>query len=144
MQRKSIFQFYCFLFFLGLASAAQRDTSVTPFKKFFVRIVNNLDAKKLDFECKSQEDVIARSLAARGDEFEFGFRLDIQLSTYYFCDLWYLNYHVGFHAFQVDEQLLDLCGGVHCIWQAQEDGIYLYNIQRGNWLRKYSWEKMGK
>ncbi|ONI29881.1 hypothetical protein PRUPE_1G219300 [Prunus persica] len=68
------------------------DKHVTPFKKFFVRIVNNLDNKRLDFDCRSEDSVIDRSLPASGDEFEFGFRVNFQFTTYFFCNLWSLDH----------------------------------------------------
>lgn len=57
MQRKAIFQLYRFILFLGLlASLAQGIAVVTPFNKYFVRMVNNLDNKKLDFKCQSADE----------------------------------------------------------------------------------------
>jgi len=36
----------------------------------------------------------------------------------------------------VDEQ----CGGRHCFWKVQDDGIYLYQIHRGQSVKMYSWD----
>lgn len=140
MKRGAVFQFCCLVFFLGLASVAHGDSWATPGKKYFIRIVNNLDNKQLAFVRKSADDVISHSLPHRGDQFEFGFRLNFFGTTLYFCNLKYQNHHVVFDAWKLDKQLLRLCGGgVHCIWRAQEDGIYLFNTQWGSWIRKYVW-----
>ncbi|CAL8993603.1 unnamed protein product [Prunus brigantina] len=51
-----------------------------------------MDNKKLGFDCRSEDNVIDRSLPARGDEFEFGFCVNFQFTTYFFCNLWYLDW----------------------------------------------------
>nr|XP_011460994.1 PREDICTED: uncharacterized protein LOC105350517 [Fragaria vesca subsp. vesca] len=95
-----------------------------PFKKFFVRIINEVGLHKLDVTCKSKNDVLVRTLPP-GNHFEFGFRVNFPGSTLFHCDLRYLNHHAGFVAFKTDLDFLPHCSGVHCIWQARQDGIYL-------------------
>lgn len=36
----------------------------------------------------------------------------------------------------VDKQ----CGGRHCFWKVQDDGIYLYQIHQGQYIKRYAWD----
>ncbi|CAB4292526.1 unnamed protein product [Prunus armeniaca] len=140
MKGKTLRVLYYFLLLASLAFKPSSCSSTLSIgKKYFVRIVNDLDNKPLDFSCKSGDDQINRSLPNAGSNFEFGFRLGF--TTQFNCDLRYSTYHAMIIAFRDDEALLNDCGGVHCIWSAREDGIYLYRIKHDDYKKWYDWEK---
>lgn len=154
---------YCFMFFVGLTFCVATTTMMRssessiaptpgdddalrwwipkPFKKYFVRVINDLGASRvLQFHCMSKDDDLGlRTLPSIG-EFEFKFRINFSGSTLFSCDFTYLNHHVTFDAFRADEDFLKTCSGVHCIWEARPDGIYLMDREH-IYKKKYSWDQ---
>lgn len=61
----------------------------------------------------------------------------------YFCGLtWDDHGRKVFDAFRGDQGFVDTqCGGRHCFWRIQSDGIYLYTIWKGKYGKKYDWDK---
>ena len=127
-----IYYFVLFLALYGLGSEAAIG------KKYFVRILNNLDAsQQLTFQCRSEDDVIGPRAVPPNGQFEFGFRESFYTS--FECNAWYSNFKVDFVGF--NEKLIDKCGGVHCIWSARADGMYLYYIKKAEYVKEYDWTK---
>lgn len=133
MMRKAFWQMSFFLLFLALAFRPSRGLIG---KKYFVRIVNNLENNQvLNFECKSGDDTIGpRTLPPLG-EFEFKFHLFIQ--TYFECATWYSNRAAEFIAFK---QGIEGCGGVHCIYSAQSVAVFRYNIATQQYAKAADWQ----
>ncbi|GAV70659.1 Self-incomp_S1 domain-containing protein, partial [Cephalotus follicularis] len=111
-------------------------------KKYHVRVVNLLSGNtNLDVHCKSADDDIGlHSLPNHGDTYEFGFHLNFFGTTLFFCNLWYGKFKVVFDAFITKETfILKQCGDNVCIWEAQDDGIYLHNTVTNKSVLKYTW-----
>ncbi|XP_068328157.1 S-protein homolog 1-like [Pyrus communis] len=129
-------QFSYSLLFLAF-SICPSTSDIFPGKKHFVRVVNDLEAKRLDVHCYSADDVIDRTLSTKGEQLEFEFRSVV--NTYWNCSMNSVVGHVGIEAYISEDPLIDECGGVHCIWNAREDGIYLYRIKHSDYVKKYDW-----
>nr|POE97983.1 hypothetical protein CFP56_51965 [Quercus suber] len=107
------------------------------FRKHYVRIVNNLNNKPLNYHCKSGDDDLGLKTPQFKEEWEFSFHLNIQDIMLFYCYFSYENFHAAFVALNGDpDQRLD-CGGDHCIWTAQEDGFYLYQIKHNQNVKQY-------
>ncbi|VVA35128.1 PREDICTED: S- [Prunus dulcis] len=138
-------QLHFFLVLLALAFVGQIscfNPDPIPGRKHFVRLVNNLRNGQLLVKCGSEtpDDLLGEHLLGTNEEYEFGFRMNLYRTKFYRCDMSYSNYHNRFEAFTATKHFLEKCGGVHCIWRAQEDGISLYNIKHDQWSLIYGWE----
>ncbi|KAK7830176.1 hypothetical protein CFP56_028490 [Quercus suber] len=123
MKQKIISQFYSFVLVLLLAFGLSTSFTSTPNSlKRFVRIVNHLNNKPLGYHCKSLFDDLVVT------EFE--------------CHFWYQNFKAHFdvyHAGDITGDIGSQCGGDHCIWTAQKDGFYLYNIKSNLNVKMHDW-----
>ncbi|XP_004309768.1 PREDICTED: uncharacterized protein LOC101313175 [Fragaria vesca subsp. vesca] len=125
------------IFVLFAASYGHGSEESSWGKKYFVRIVNNLDGnQELTFKCFSEDDIIGPRTIPPNEQFEFEFRET--LFTFFQRSAWYSNYTCDFQAF--NQKAVDAhCGGVHCIWTARQDGMYLFNIQTQEYVKKSDW-----
>ncbi|KAK4589815.1 hypothetical protein RGQ29_020414 [Quercus rubra] len=106
--------------------------------KRFVRIVNHLNNKPLGYHCKSLFDDLGLRTLQPNQEWEFSFHLSLIIVTEFECHFWYQNFKAHFdvyHAGDIGYQ----CGGDHCIWTAQKDGFYLYNIKSNLNVKMHDW-----
>ena len=53
----------------------------------------------------------------------------------------YGSFHAAFDVYAATYKWKWACGGDHCIWIVQEDGFYLYQIQKHENVKKQDWEK---
>lgn len=136
MGSKAVFQLCFFLFFLGFASLAQGDID------YNLRIVNKLNKTELIVDCSSPDEETGRDLPAGG---KFEFAIYEQEYAPYYCHLWKTvgstHSDTFFKAFSWSKEFLARCGGVHCVWQVREDGVYLYNSKSSNYTRMQVWNK---
>ncbi|KAB1210142.1 hypothetical protein CJ030_MR6G003879 [Morella rubra] len=140
-QRRVTRGFYCFV--LVLALFVDLSSCGGAFKRRYVRIVNNLDNKQLDYHCKSKDDDLGRRSMQAKEVWEFAFHIDFTLDTLFYSDFWYDNFHASFDVFRSDPTFHQYqCGGDHCIWKAQDDGFYLFLIPKNEFVKKYDWEKV--
>ncbi|KAK7855474.1 s-protein like protein 2 [Quercus suber] len=140
MEKKIISQFYCFMLVLLLAFGLCTSFTSTPNSlKRFVRIVNHLKSDTLGYQCKSIIDDLGIRTVPPNQWWEFSFHLSLIIETEFNCHFWYQNVKAYFTVFRV--ALGDRCGGDHCIWIAQEDGLYLYNIRSNHNVKMYNWNK---
>ncbi|KAB1210141.1 hypothetical protein CJ030_MR6G003878 [Morella rubra] len=142
-QRRVTRGFYCFVLVVALfVDLSSCGIIGGAFKRRYVRIVNNLDNKQLDYHCRSKDDDFGRKSLQAKEEWEFTFRDNFVDSTLFYSDFWYDTFHASFDVFKGDTNFHDYeCGGDHCIWKAQEDGFYLFHIQKNVFVKKYDWEK---
>nr|XP_023922412.1 S-protein homolog 5-like [Quercus suber] len=139
MEQRIISQFYCFVLVLLFGFCLSSSYMLQPreFRKHYVRIVNNLNNKPLNYHCKSGDDDLGLKTPQFKEEWEFSFHLNIQDIMLFYCYFSYENFHAAFVALNGDpDQRLD-CGGDHCIWTAQEDGFYLYQIKHNQNVKQY-------
>ncbi|KAL8141239.1 hypothetical protein V2J09_007260 [Rumex salicifolius] len=87
---------------------------------------------KVELHCKSKEDDLGLHTLAPTEQFEWGFRTAIFETTLFFCGASWSLGHKEFDSFKDDPNFEDDCGGRHCFWKAQEDGLYLYNNKDNN------------
>ena len=141
MEKKIISQFYCFVLVLLLAFGLSTSFTSTPNSlKRFVRIENHLKSDTLGYHCKSIFDDLGIRTLPPNQEWEFSFHLSlIIIETEFDCHFWYQNFKAYFMVFGV--ALGDRCGGDHCIWIAQEDGLYLHNTKSNQNVKMYNWGK---
>lgn len=100
-----------------------------PFRNNYVRIVNNLNNELLYYHCKSRDTDFHLKNLQPNTYWEFSFRQNVIGTTLYYCKFWQYNFHAVFDVFTSNEKFQRECGGDHCIWIAQEDGVYLYELK---------------
>lgn len=101
-----------------------------PFRNNYVRIVNNLNNELLYYHCKSRDTDFHLKNLQTNTYWEFSFRQNVIGTTLYYCKFWQYNFHAVFDVFTSNEKFQRECGGDHCIWIAQEDGVYLYELKK--------------
>ena len=142
MNQMIIAQFYCFVFILLQAFGLSTSSNlIFGLPTRHVRIVNHLNNKILTYHCKSGDDDLGvRTLKPNG-EWEFSFRPTFYAVTEFYCYFFYENFHTAFDVYKDDGKLNVQCGGVHCIWTAQDDGFYLYNLKKNQNVKMHDWTK---
>nr|POE64653.1 hypothetical protein CFP56_64800 [Quercus suber]POE64654.1 hypothetical protein CFP56_64801 [Quercus suber]POE97982.1 hypothetical protein CFP56_51964 [Quercus suber] len=143
MEQRIISKFYCFVLVLLFGFCLCSSFTLVPWelRKHYVRIVNNLNNKTLNYHCKSGDDDLGLKTLQFKEEWEFSFHLNVRDTTLFYCYFSYENFHAAFVAFNGDpDHRLD-CGGDHCIWTAQEDGFYLYQIKHNENVKQHDWEQ---
>lgn len=130
-----------FLLFFALAIGSSMGTVLIPFKRHYVRIVNLLDNKQLDYHCKSKNDDFGHRILPPNGEWEFKFRSIF--GTKFDCIAWYSNFHymINFTSYELNEKFEADCGGAHCIWKFVEDGIYLHNDPSDDDKKMFPWKR---
>ena len=53
-----------------------------------------------------------------------------------------IKFHAVFDVFSTDFELIQHCGGYDCIWKANDDGLYLYNLEMKMALKEHDWERL--
>ena len=132
-------QLYCFVFILLLAFGQSTSLKLIDDIVIYVRIVNHLNKKPLTYHCKSADDDLGlRSLQPNG-QWEFHFRPASFKITDFYCYFFNGNLRAAFDVYVEDSRLEANCGGDHCIWTAQRDGFYLYNMGTGQNMKMHNW-----
>ena len=140
-QRMSHFHYFLFVLLLSFGLSSSFTWVPNPFRTQYVRIINNLNNELLDCHCKSADnDLSLKTLQPKG-EWEFSFRPNFQGTTLFYCYFFYGSFHAAFDVYAATYKWKWACGGDHCIWIVQEDGIYLYQIQKDENVKKHDWEK---
>ena len=117
-------------------------TSTPNSLKRFVRIVNHLNNKPLGYHCKSLFDDLGLRTLQPNQEWEFSFHLSLIIVTEFECHFWYQNFKAHFDVYHAGDITGDIgyqCGGDHCIWTAQKDGFYSYNIKSNLNVKMHDW-----
>ncbi|KAK4586514.1 hypothetical protein RGQ29_023596 [Quercus rubra] len=142
MNRMIIAQLYCFVFILLLAFGQSTSSKSTNgiFTRY-VRIVNHLNKKPLTYHCKSADDDLGLRILQPNGQWEFSFRVSIIKTTDFYCYFFNGKYHVAFDVYIQGNKLVAKCGGNHCIWTAQDDGFYLYNMDSRKQVKLHYWSK---
>ena len=143
MKQRIIFLFYCFVFVILFGFHQSSSFTLIPWelRRHYVKIVNNLNNKPLNYHCKSGDNDFGPKTLQFKEEWEFSFYINLQDTTLFYCYFSYEIFHAAFEVFNGDpDHRLD-CGGDHCIWMAQEDGFYLYQIKHNENVKKHDWEK---
>ncbi|KAJ4828536.1 hypothetical protein Tsubulata_002875 [Turnera subulata] len=115
-----------------------------PFKKFHVRIVNNLRDRNLNLRCKSSDNDLGYHILLPNKEYEFSFRMNYIGTTLFWCNLWHGNSYASFDVFKPDYDFFyNGCGGGDsCMWRANIHGIYLLRSDHNTWNAMYRWAKV--
>lgn len=117
----------------------------TPFRvRYWVKIENALDENELsvlDVHCKGgahSADLGLQHVPLNGN-FNWSFK---GTKVIYYCSVVRGNRdHIVFTAFDHDPTFLDkYCGGRHCFWKAANDGLYLFNIKKQEYVFLRTWD----
>ncbi|XP_023549414.1 S-protein homolog 1-like [Cucurbita pepo subsp. pepo] len=99
-----------------------------------IHLVNDLKVLGIMVHCKSRDDDLGvHYLPHRGDDYHFGFNVNVWQSTLFWCKVEKQNTYISFESFWTEVRhtwLRDRCqdGSVGtCIWKVKDDGIYLRN-----------------
>ncbi|OWM87207.1 hypothetical protein CDL15_Pgr010239 [Punica granatum] len=114
-----------------------------PHRKYHVRVENGLKGRPLYAHCKSREDDLGEHKLQPGEQFSWGFYINMFGTTLFFCRMWYDLGHKSFEVFNClqDEFIYQFCGYNTCHWKPMDDGIYVFHAQTGGWDLKYKWDK---
>lgn len=107
-----------------------------------VAVENGLN-NTLWVHCKSGDSDLGPHKLAKDANFSWVFKTSVLKKRLYFCGLtWNKHWRKTFDAFTDEQEFVDRgCGGRHCFWKALDDGIYLYNIYKAKFFKKFKWDK---
>ena len=133
-------QVYCIFLFLALAFGLISTSSEVPhLRKRYVRFINQLDNKVLNVNCKNLNPYIDLSLHILLPKEEYEFNYNANRTMLFSCDL---RHGFTSSVFNVsDTTTKRQCSGNHCVWKAQEDGVYLLNRKTNVYKLMHGWGK---
>lgn len=129
--------------FLCINETLGKDLPLWLFEKYNIIALNGLQASgsPLIVHCKSKNDDLGVHNLAVGQQFHWEFRTNLWDTTLFTCTFSWSGGSKGFEAFNDGDLNLRWCGGQHCTWKAQEDGIYLFDIKANKYNFLYNWDK---
>ncbi|KAK9716038.1 hypothetical protein RND81_06G207000 [Saponaria officinalis] len=120
----------------------------TPFKvQYIVNIENNLNNDNLDVHCHEYKqryiDYGSHHLLKNANysiTLKASVLFDVRKITCTLTCFLNCNTTVRFRAFFSDPKFIDNeCGGRHCFFKLEDDGIYLYNIKKTKYAKYMMW-----
>jgi len=132
-------QLYCFVFILLLTFGQSSSLKLIHDIVKYVRIVNHLDNKPLTYHCKSANNDLGLRTLQPNRQWGFHFHPANFETTDFYCYFFNGNLRAAFDVYVEDSKLEANCGGDYCIWTAQKDGFYLYNIGSGQNVKMHNW-----
>ncbi|KAM1045289.1 hypothetical protein ACFX13_037067 [Malus domestica] len=140
MKGNTVMQLFYFSLFVALAFGPSATSGLWPGRKRFVRIVNNLgNNQQLTYHCWSQDDDLGVRYLPPNQEWEWKFHLDFE--SVWDCDFSFSNYHAHkINVFFPSDKFIGRCGGAHCIWKAEDQGLSLFHIKGNFWEKVYDWQ----
>ncbi|XP_010481211.1 PREDICTED: uncharacterized protein LOC104760060 [Camelina sativa] len=134
---------FFFLFFFSI----QKIDSILVFRRFNISIWNRLSGdKKLMVICRQGKGK-ATDIVFLPFNVQWTIYFTVYPRTLIWCNIWkgpdYVQ-HAHFNAFIGKESFIhDVCGGRKpnvCLWQAQEDGVYVRNNAVGTFKLMFKWD----
>lgn len=109
-----------------------------------VHITNNLPSNSppLLLHCASLQDELGNHTLYTGDDFLWGFRVNLFLSTMFFCRFRWSSNNVSHEVF--NKNMGDNCvdvkgfGNFKCLWSIRSDGFFLVP-KKGAPKKMYDW-----
>ena len=132
-------QIHCVLLFLALALGLSTSSGVPHLRKHYVRFINQLDNKVLNVNCKNQNPYIDLNLHILLPQEEYEFSYMVNRTMLFNCDLRHGSTSAVFPV--SDRTTKRQCGGNHCVWKAQEDGVYVLNRKTNVYKFMHGWGK---
>ena len=86
------------------------------------KLSTNSTTNPLPYHCISVDDDLGLRTLQPNGKWEFHFHPATFEITNFYCYFFNANFHAAFDVYVED------CGRDHCIWMAQDDGFYLYNM----------------
>uniref|UniRef100_A0A7C9D2U6 S-protein homolog n=1 Tax=Opuntia streptacantha TaxID=393608 RepID=A0A7C9D2U6_OPUST len=96
----------------------------------------------LNVHCRSDNDDLGLVRLPVHSNYTHNFRTQMFRTTLYYCELTAPGFvQKTFDTFKdVIEFVDNECGGRHCFWKATDEGIFLYQIQKKQYFKKYDWD----
>ncbi|KDP20160.1 hypothetical protein JCGZ_00010 [Jatropha curcas] len=111
------------------------------FPEYHVHIINELRNDILNVHCKSENDDLGFHTLAKGEAFEFHFRVDFFGATKFWCTFnWGANHGGEYRVFWYGIGLSHKCNFSDCTWFARDDAIYLKNKETNEDEKYYPWQ----
>lgn len=106
-------------------------------------VENAMDVGIMNVHCKSEDDDLGLVRLPVHNNYTHGFRTQFFKTISFFCELMIpgRSYKIIDTFKDVIEFVDHQCGGRHCFWQATENGIYLFHLQRNKYFKKFDWGK---
>ncbi|XP_018856804.1 S-protein homolog 7-like [Juglans regia] len=138
MKRMGMAKLYCFALVLVFAFGLSSSSRVPRERKHYVKFINNLSNKVLNVNCKNEKPYIDLTLHILLPKEEYEFNYIVGRGMAFRCDL---RHGSTSKAFLVSDRAIKReCGRNHCIWKAQDDGVYLLNRKTNQYTFKFGWE----
>lgn len=139
MKRMGMAKLYCLALVLALALGMSSAARAPRLRKHYVKFINQLDNKVLNVNCKNLNPYIDLNLHILLPKEEYEFNYNVARGMSFSCDL---RHGFTSKVFTVsDAPTKRECGGNHCIWKAEDAGIYLLNRKTNQYKFKYGWGK---
>jgi hypothetical protein len=139
MKSTTMAKFYCLALVLVLAFGLSSSVRVPRIRKHYVKFINNLNNKVLNVNCKNLNPYIDLNLHILLPKEEYEFNYNVTRSMAFSCDL---RHGFTSSVFAVSDKVTKRdCGGNHCIWKAEDTGVYLLNRRTNRYKFKYGWGK---
>ncbi|KAE8023543.1 hypothetical protein FH972_009224 [Carpinus fangiana] len=138
MERATMAKLYCLAIVLVLAFGLSSSARVRRTRKHYVKFINNLNNKVLNVNCKNQNPYIDLNLQILLPKQDYEFNYNATRTMAFTCNLRH-----GFTSsdFGVSDKATKReCGGNHCIWKAEDTGVYLLNLITKQYKFKYGWK----
>lgn len=122
-------------------SLSFNENEIFVLQKFYVHVLNGFRNETFIAHCQSKDNDLGFREILVGGEFQWHFRINITNTTLYWCTFKWYGGSRAFTAFWTGYDFLAYyCGNYHCMWKAQEDGIYLYHYTDQMYHFVYKWE----
>lgn len=117
--------------------------SNVPLEDFVVHVVNNLPNNNppLTIHCASKDDDLGTHVLYKNQDFNWKFRVNLVLSTMFFCRFKWAPRNTAFEVFNGDVgPNCERKDANVCVWSVEEDGFYLGNqIPPVNQTKRHNW-----
>ncbi|KAK9670110.1 hypothetical protein RND81_13G178100 [Saponaria officinalis] len=113
-----------------------------PWIRYHIAVTNWMSSETLETHCFSEHDKHDRNIPVY-ENLSWSFKTPIR--TGYHCDIYRLDMHIRFVAFEDSPDFIDEgCGGRHCFWNATNEGIALKNLKSGKYVLAQTWRSRDK
>ncbi|KAK9670115.1 hypothetical protein RND81_13G178600 [Saponaria officinalis] len=129
----------CLILAMVFAPSYVNCSSWWPWIRYHVAVTNWMPSETLETHCFFEHDKHDRNIPVY-ENLTWSFKTQFLTGVTYHCDIYRLNMHIRFIAFEDSTYFIDgRCGGRHCFWNATKEGIALKNLNTGEYVLAQIW-----